>query len=158
MRPGALRHLGSATRRSRFKRTVGASVQHGVRKRCRSCAIFRPPTISVATRTLTSGASRNGRRARDTGRSCTWLPKLEPTLCRLDGRPCAELACRGSESGGRRSHRPMKAGGGGRARRGGGGTQMPWCRFFFGGSSFNDGTTLVPVQALGPPKKIKIKT
>ena len=41
---------------------------------------FWPPTISVATRTLTSGASRNGRRARDAGRSCTWLPKLEPTL------------------------------------------------------------------------------
>ena len=41
---------------------------------------FRPPTISVATRTLTSGARRNGRRARDAGRSCTWLPKLEPTL------------------------------------------------------------------------------
>jgi hypothetical protein len=41
MGPGALRQLGSA--RSRFKRTVG--VQHGVRKRrCRSCAIFRPPT------------------------------------------------------------------------------------------------------------------
>ena len=30
--------------------------------------------------------------------------------CRLDGRPCAELAGRGS--GGHRSHRPMKAGGG----------------------------------------------
>jgi hypothetical protein len=34
--------------------------------------------------------------------------------CRLDGRPCAELAGRGS--GGHRSHRPMKAGGGGGAR------------------------------------------
>ena len=34
--------------------------------------------------------------------------------CRLDGRPCAELAGRGS--GGHRSHRPMKAGGGGSAR------------------------------------------
>ena len=31
--------------------------------------------------------------------------------CRLDGRPCAELAGRGS--GGHRSHWPMKAGGGG---------------------------------------------
>ncbi len=30
---------------------------------------FRPPTICVATRTLTSGARRNGRRARDAGRS-----------------------------------------------------------------------------------------
>ena len=39
--------------------------------------------------------------------------------CRLDGRPCAELAGRGS--GGHRSHRPMKAGGGGGARGGGGG-------------------------------------
>jgi hypothetical protein len=66
-----------------------------LRKRCRSCAIFRPPTVSVATRTLTSGARRNGRRARDAGRSCTWLPTLEPTLTsRLDGRPCAELAGR----------------------------------------------------------------
>jgi hypothetical protein len=82
MRPGALRPLGSA--RSRFKRTVG--VQHGVRKRCRLRATFRPPTrtVSVAMRTfkLTTGARRNGtgRRARDAGRSCTWLPTLEPTL------------------------------------------------------------------------------
>jgi hypothetical protein len=29
---------------------------------------------------LTSGARRNGRRARDAGRSCRWLPALEPTL------------------------------------------------------------------------------
>jgi hypothetical protein len=41
---------------------------------------FRPPTVSVATRTLTSGARRNGRRARDAGRSCMWLPTLVPTL------------------------------------------------------------------------------
>ena len=44
---------------------------------------FRPPTISVATRTLTSGARRNGRRARDAGRSSVHVaavPKLEPML------------------------------------------------------------------------------
>ena len=76
MRPGALRQLGSA--RSRFKRTVG--VQHGVRFLGPNDADFSAADDSVATRTLTSGASRNGRRARDAGRSCTWLPKLEPTL------------------------------------------------------------------------------
>jgi len=48
--------------------------------RAETMQIFRPPTVSVATRTLTSGARCNGRRARDAGRSCTWLPKLEPTL------------------------------------------------------------------------------
>jgi hypothetical protein len=76
---------------------------------------FRPPTISVATRTLTSGARRNGRRARDAGRSSVHVAAQTRTdaACRLDGRPCAELAGRGS--GGHRSHRPMKAGGGGGA-------------------------------------------
>ena len=79
---------------------------------------FRPPTISVATRTLTSGARRNGRRARDAGRSSVHVAAQTRTdACRLDGRPCAELAGRGS--GGHRSHRPMKAGGGGSARGGG---------------------------------------
>jgi hypothetical protein len=89
---------------------------------------FRPPTISVATRTLTSGARRNGRRPRDAGRSSVHVAAQTRTdACRLDGRhgPCAELAGRGS--GGHRSHRPMKAGGGGSAR--GGGTPMPQCRF-----------------------------
>jgi hypothetical protein len=33
------------------------------------CAIFRPPTVSVTMRTSTSGATRNGRRARDAGQS-----------------------------------------------------------------------------------------
>jgi hypothetical protein len=54
---------GAAGARSEFKRT---GVQHGVQKRCRLCAIlllFRPPTVSVATCTLTSGARRSGRRA-----------------------------------------------------------------------------------------------
>ena len=54
---------GAAGARSKFKRS---GVQHGVQKRCRLCAIllpFRPPTVSIATRTLTSGARRNGRRA-----------------------------------------------------------------------------------------------
>jgi hypothetical protein len=54
---------GAAGARSKFRRT---GVQHGVQKRCRLCAIllpFRPPTVSVATRTLPSGARRNGRRA-----------------------------------------------------------------------------------------------
>jgi hypothetical protein len=99
------RQLGSA--RSRFKRTVG--VQHGVRKRCRSCAIFRPPTVSVATHTLTSGARRNGRRARDAGRSYTRLPKLIPTL----------VAWTAVLEGWRRRERGRE----------GGGTQMPQCRF-----------------------------
>ena len=111
-----------AVRGLELKRTVGA--QHGVRKRCGLCATFRPPTVSVATRTLTSGARRNGRRARDAGRSCGWLPTLEPTLVAWTADPCAELAGRGS--GGHRSYRTMKAGGGGE---GGGGTQMPQCRF-----------------------------
>jgi hypothetical protein len=53
------------------------------------CAIFfgpGPPTVSesVATHTSwhtqTSGAERNGRRARDAGRSCRSLPVLEPTI------------------------------------------------------------------------------
>ena len=68
---------------------------------------FRPTTISVATRTLTSGARRNGRRARDAGRSSVHVAAQTRTdaACRLDGRPCAELAGRGS--GGHRSHRPM---------------------------------------------------
>ena len=61
---------------------------------------FRPPTISVATRTLTSGARRNGRRARDArdaGRSSVHVAAQTRTdACRLDGRPCAELAGRGS--------------------------------------------------------------
>ena len=95
--------------------------------RAETMQIFRPPTVSVATRTLTSGARCNGRRARDAGRSCTWLPKLEPTLVAWTAVLAAELAGRGS--GGHRSHRPMKAGGGGGAR------DAP-----------------VPVQALGPPK------
>ena len=51
--------------------------------------LFRPPTVSVATRTLTSGARRNpkgnGSRARDAGRSCRCLPALVPTL--VLGRP-----------------------------------------------------------------------
>ncbi len=83
-------------------RCVNWAAQHGVRKRRRLCAIFRPPTVSVATCTLTTGARRNGRRARDAGRSCTWLPTLVPTLvASMDGCPCAELAGRGS--GGHRS-------------------------------------------------------
>ena len=113
-----------AVRGLELKRTVGA--QHGVRKRCGLCATFRPPTVSVATRTLTSGARRNGRRARDAGRSCGWLPTLEPTLVAWTADPCAELAGRGS--GGHRSYRTMKAGGGGEGG-GVGGTQMPQCRF-----------------------------
>ena len=49
---------------------------------------FRPPTISVATRTLTSGARRNGRRARDAGRSSVHVAAQTRTdACRLDGRP-----------------------------------------------------------------------
>jgi hypothetical protein len=62
---------------------------------------IRPPTVpsSVAKRTFTSEscARRNGRRARDAGRSCQcrWLPALEPAARRLDGRPCDELAGRG---------------------------------------------------------------
>ncbi len=51
--------------------------------------IFRPPSVSVATRTLTSGARRNGRRARDAGRSCRRLPTLELTLAL--GRPSFKL-------------------------------------------------------------------
>ena len=121
-----------AVRGLELKRTVGA--QHGVRKRCGLCATFRPPTVSVATRTLTSGARRNGRRARDAGRSCGWLPTLEPTLVAWTADPCAELAGRGS--GGHRSYRTMKAGGGGEGGGGGGG--------------YSDAP--VPVQALGPPK------
>jgi hypothetical protein len=68
--------LGSA--RSRFKWTVG--VQHGVRtrRRCRLCAIFRPPTAAVATRAFTSRSParglRNGRRARDA--RCSLRSKL----------------------------------------------------------------------------------
>jgi hypothetical protein len=53
MRAGASRLRQWCSARSKFKRT---GVQHGVRKRCRLFAIFRPPTVSVATRTLTSGA------------------------------------------------------------------------------------------------------
>ena len=67
-----------AARGLELKRNVGA--QHGVRKRCGLCATFRPSTVSVATRILTLGARRNGRLARDAGRSCRWLPTLEPTL------------------------------------------------------------------------------
>ncbi len=70
--------------------------------RAETMQIFRPPTVSVATRTLTSGARRNGRRARDAGRSSVHVGAQTRTdACRLDGRPCAELAGRGS--GGHRS-------------------------------------------------------
>ncbi len=134
---GALRQLelelGSA--RSRFKWTVG--VQHGVRtrRRCRLCAIFRPPTVAVATRTFTSGARRNGRlgraRRRDAGRSCqctgTWMPTgtgtllAEPSLGRLSlGRGTRGAGPRLSSgfklraredtvTAANASHRPMKA-------------------------------------------------
>jgi hypothetical protein len=57
---------------------------------------------SVATRALASGATRNGRRARDAGRSYRWLP-----VCLSFGRPPL-LGARGS--GGHRSQRPMKDG------------------------------------------------
>ena len=63
---------------------------------------------SVATRALASGATRNGRRARDAGRSYRWLP-----VCLSFGRPPL-LGARGS--GGHRSH-------------GGAPTQKPQCRF-----------------------------
>ncbi len=51
---------------------------------------------------------------------------LAGSISRLDGRPCAELAGRGSE--GHRGHRPMKAasGGGGSAEGGGGGLRELW--------------------------------
>jgi hypothetical protein len=76
-------------------RTVG--VQHGVRKRCRSCAIFRPPTVSVVTGTLTVDRREAQRQTRPRRRSKLHVAAHPRTdACRLDGRPCAELAGRGS--------------------------------------------------------------
>ena len=57
-----------------LKRTVALRNQRGLR------ATFRPPTLFVAALTRTCGAKRNGRHARDAGRSCRCLLALEPTL------------------------------------------------------------------------------